>query len=152
MESPRVGPEFFVRAFDGNLISMVAWQDEERFHYTLDGQDTVLALTAEDSESEEPDAVYDYGPYGEQSAETVEDTRAGELNPFGYTGAYQFQDGTVHLSHRFLDTFTHNFTQADPSRQDPPTAAAYPVPPNIRLRRGTVPASLGVSESMCPVI
>jgi len=40
------------------------------------------------------------------------------LNPFGYTGAYQFQDGTVHLGHRFYDTNTLNFTQPDPSRQE----------------------------------
>ncbi|MBR8741660.1 RHS repeat-associated core domain-containing protein [Nocardiopsis sp. MG754419] len=43
---------------------------------------------------------------------------ARELNPFGYTGAYQLQDGTVHLSHRFMDTFTLGFTQPDPSRQE----------------------------------
>lgn len=78
----------------------------------------MLALTAEGSDAESPDAVYEYSPYGEQTSETLEDTRAGELNPFGYTGAYQFQDGTVHLSHRFLDTFTLNFTQPDPSRQE----------------------------------
>ncbi|MBR8745351.1 RHS repeat-associated core domain-containing protein, partial [Nocardiopsis sp. MG754419] len=35
-----------------------------------------------------------------------------------YTGAYQFQDGTVHLSHRFYDTSTLGFTQPDPSRQE----------------------------------
>lgn len=28
------------------------------------------------------------------------------------------EDGTVHLSHRFLDTFTLNFTQPDPSLQE----------------------------------
>ncbi|MFE1100271.1 RHS repeat-associated core domain-containing protein [Nocardiopsis alba] len=78
----------------------------------------MLALTAEGSDAESPDAVYEYSPYGEQTSETLEDTRAGELNPFGYTGAYQFQDGTVHLSHRFLDMFTLNFTQPDPSRQE----------------------------------
>ena len=44
--------------------------------------------------------------------------QAGDLNAFGYTGAYQFLDGTVHLSHRFLDTLTMNFTQPDPSRQE----------------------------------
>lgn len=108
----------FVRDPDGRLISMVSWDEDERFHYTLDHQSTVLALTAEGSDAESPDAVYEYSPYGEQTSETLEDTRAGELNPFGYTGAYQFQDGTVHLSHRFLDTFTLNFTQPDPSRQE----------------------------------
>ncbi|NYH53606.1 RHS repeat-associated protein [Nocardiopsis arvandica] len=41
-----------------------------------------------------------------------------ELGPFGFTGAYQFQDGTVHLNHRFYDTTTLNFTQPDPSRQE----------------------------------
>ena len=108
----------FVRDPSGELISMVAWDGDERFHYTLDHQNTVLALTAEGSEADTPDAVYEYSPYGEQNSDTLENTRAGELNPFGYTGAYQFQDGTVHLSHRFLDTFTLNFTQPDPSRQE----------------------------------
>lgn len=93
----------FVRDPEGELISMVDWEGDERFHYTLDGQNTVLALTAEDSEAESPDAVYDYSPYGEQSSETIEDSRAGELNAFGYTGAYQFLDGTVHQSHRSHD-------------------------------------------------
>ena len=74
--------------------------------------------TAEGSEAEEPDAVYAYSPYGEQDSAILEDTRAGELNPFGYTGANQFQDGTVHLARRFMDTFTLNFTQPDPSRQE----------------------------------
>ncbi|WP_249188551.1 RHS repeat-associated core domain-containing protein [Nocardiopsis sp. MG754419] len=97
---------------------MVDWAEDERFHYTLDGQNTVLVLTAEGSEADAPDAVYEYSPYGEQSSDILEDTRAGELNPFGYTGAYQFQDGTVHLSHRFYDTFTLGFTQPDPSRQE----------------------------------
>lgn len=108
----------FVRDPNGELISMVAWEGDERFHYTLDHQNTVLAVTAEGSEADAPDAVYEYSPYGEQNSDTLEDTRAGELNPFGYTGAYQFQDGIVHLSHRFLDTFTLNFTQPDPSRQE----------------------------------
>ncbi len=108
----------FVRDPNGELISMVAWEGDERFHYTLDHQNTVLALTAEGSEADAPDAVYEYSPYGEQNSDTLEDTRAGELNPFGYTGAYQFQDGTVHLSHRFYDTFTLGFTQPDPSRQE----------------------------------
>ncbi|WP_431873103.1 RHS repeat-associated core domain-containing protein [Nocardiopsis eucommiae] len=108
----------FVRDPNGELISMVAWDGDERFHYTLDHQNTVLALTAEGSEADAPDAVYAYSPYGEQNSDTLEDTRAGELNPFGYTGAYQFQDGTVHLSHRFYDTFTLGFTQPDPSRQE----------------------------------
>ena len=108
----------YVRDPDGQLISMVDWAGDERFHYTLDGQNSVLALTAEGSEAESPDAVYEYSPYGEQSSETVEDSQASELNAFGYTGAYQFLDGTVHLSHRFLDTFTLNFTQPDPSRQE----------------------------------
>ncbi len=108
----------FVRDPDGELISMVAWDGDERFHYTLDHQNTVLALTAEGSDAESPDAVYAYSPYGEQSSDILDGTRAGELNPFGYTGAYQFQDGTVHLSHRFLNTFTLNFTQPDPSRQE----------------------------------
>ena len=132
---------------DGQLISMVDWAGDERFHYTLDGQNTVLALTAEGSEAESPDAVYEYSPYGEQSSETIEDSQASELNAFGYTGAYQFLDGTVHLSHRFLDTFTLNFTQPAPSRQemnnstyatcDPinstdPTGIAAPSSPNSR--------------------
>ncbi|MBQ1083213.1 hypothetical protein KBX21_18655 [Nocardiopsis sp. B62] len=108
----------FVRDPNGELISMVAWDGDERFHYTLDHQNTVLALTAEGSEADVPDAVYEYSPYGEQSSDTLDGTRAGELNPFGYTGAYQFQDGTVHLSHRFYDTFTLGFTQPDPSRQE----------------------------------
>jgi RHS repeat-associated protein len=108
----------FVRDPNGQLISMVAWDGDERFHYTLDHQNTVLALTAEDSEAGTPDAVYEYSPYGEQNTATLDGTRAGELNPFGYTGAYQFQDGTVHLSHRFYDTFTLGFTQPDPSRQE----------------------------------
>jgi RHS repeat-associated protein len=108
----------FVRDPSGQLISMVAWDGDERFHYTLDHQNTVLALTSEGSEADAPDAVYEYSPYGEQTSATLEDTRAGELNPFGYTGAYQFQDGTVHLSHRFYDTFTLGFTQPDPSRQE----------------------------------
>ncbi|MBR8743740.1 hypothetical protein DSY14_18745 [Nocardiopsis sp. MG754419] len=108
----------FVRDPNGELISMVAWEGDERFHYTLDQQNTVLALTAEGSEAESPDAVYEYSPYGEQNSDILEETRAGELNPFGYTGAYQFQDGTVHLSHRFYDTFTLGFTQPDPSRQE----------------------------------
>ncbi|MBE3000738.1 hypothetical protein IDM40_18845 [Nocardiopsis sp. HNM0947] len=108
----------FVRDPEGELISMVDWAEDERFHYTIDGQNTVLALTAEGSEADSPDAVYDYSPYGEQTSETIEDSQAGELNAFGYTGAYQFLDGTVHLSHRFLDTLTMNFTQPDPSRQE----------------------------------
>uniref|UniRef100_UPI000375FE7B RHS repeat-associated core domain-containing protein n=1 Tax=Nocardiopsis ganjiahuensis TaxID=239984 RepID=UPI000375FE7B len=108
----------FVRDPNGELISMVAWEGEERFHYTLDHQNTVLAVTAEGSEADAPDAVYEYSPYGEQNSDTLDGTRAGELNPFGYTGAYQFQDGTVHLSHRFYDTFTLGFTQPDPSRQE----------------------------------
>ena len=108
----------YVRGPDGELISMVSAVGDERYHYTTDHQNTVLAITAEGSEADEPDAVYEYSPYGEQTSETLEGTRAGELNPFGYTGAYQFQDGTVHLSHRFLDTFTLGFTQPDPSRQE----------------------------------
>ncbi len=108
----------FVRDPNGELISMVAWDGNERFHYTTDHQNTVLALTAEGSEAGEPDAVYDYTPYGEQSSETLEGTRAANLNPFGFTGAYQFQDGTTHLGHRFYDTTTLNFTQPDPSRQE----------------------------------
>ncbi|GAB3735616.1 RHS repeat-associated core domain-containing protein [Nocardiopsis nanhaiensis] len=108
----------YVRDPEGELISMVSAGGDERYHYTTDHQNTVLAVTAEDSEAEEPDAVYEYTPYGKQTSETLEDTRAGELNPFGYTGAYQFQDGTVHLSHRFYDTFTLGFTQPDPSRQE----------------------------------
>ncbi|WP_247665966.1 hypothetical protein [Nocardiopsis sp. B62] len=33
----------FVRDPNGQLISMVAWDGDERFHYTLDHQNTVLA-------------------------------------------------------------------------------------------------------------
>ncbi|MFD3684141.1 RHS repeat-associated core domain-containing protein [Nocardiopsis sp. NPDC058631] len=108
----------FVRDPDGQLVSMVAWGGDERFHYTTDQQNTVLAVTAEGSEAEEPDAVYEYSPYGEQTSATLEGSRAADLSPFGYTGAYQFQDGTVHLAHRFYDTTTLNFTQPDPSRQE----------------------------------
>ncbi len=36
--------------------------------------------------------------------------------PFGFTGAYQFQDGTVHLGHCFHGAFTLGFTQPGPSR------------------------------------
>lgn len=108
----------FVRDPEGRLVSMVAWDGDERFHYTLDHQNTVLALTAEGSQAASPDVVYDYSPYGERTSETLEGTEAAALSPFGFTGAYQFQDGTVHLAHRFLDTFTLNFTQPDPSRQE----------------------------------
>jgi RHS repeat-associated protein len=97
---------------------MVAWDGDERFHYTLDQQNTVLALTAEGSEAESPDVVYDYSPYGERTSESLEGTEAAALSPFGFTGAYQFQDGTVHLNHRFHSTFTMGFTQPDPSRQE----------------------------------
>ncbi|WP_223830288.1 RHS repeat-associated core domain-containing protein [Nocardiopsis quinghaiensis] len=108
----------FVRDPEGRLVSMVAWDGNERFHYTTDHQNTVLALTAEGSEAEEPDVVYDYSPYGERTSESLEGTAAAGLSPFGYTGAYQFQDGTVHLNHRFHDTTTPNFTQPAPSRQE----------------------------------
>ncbi|MEU1897056.1 RHS repeat-associated core domain-containing protein [Nocardiopsis dassonvillei] len=108
----------FVRDPDGRLVSMVAWDGDERFHYTLDQQNTVLALTAEGSEAESPDVVYDYSPYGERTSESLEGTEAAALSPFGFTGAYQFQDGTVHLNHRFHSTFTLGFTQPDPSRQE----------------------------------
>lgn len=108
----------YVRDPSGELVSMVAWEGEERFHYTTDHQNTVLALTAEGSEADAPDAVYEYTPFGERTDEIDEDSRAGELNPFGFTGAYQFLDGTTHLGHRFLDSMTLNFTQADPSRQE----------------------------------
>ncbi|CAL9361099.1 hypothetical protein SUDANB67_01843 [Nocardiopsis dassonvillei] len=97
---------------------MVAWDGDERFHYTLDQQNTVLALTSEGSEAESPDVVYDYSPYGERTSESLEGTEAAVLSPFGFTGAYQFQDGTVHLNHRFHSTFTMGFTQPDPSRQE----------------------------------
>jgi RHS repeat-associated protein len=108
----------FVRDPDGRLVSMVAWDGDERFHYTLDHQNTVLALTSEGSEAESPDVVYDYSPYGERTSESLEGTEAAALSPFGFTGAYQFQDGTVHLNHRFHSTFTLGFTQPDPSRQE----------------------------------
>ncbi|MCP3014541.1 hypothetical protein NGM33_14490 [Nocardiopsis dassonvillei] len=108
----------FVRDPDGRLVSMVAWDGDERFHYTLDQQNTVLALTAAGSEAESPDVVYDYSPYGERTSESLEGTEAAALSPFGFTGAYQFQDGTVHLNHRFHSTFTLGFTQPDPSRQE----------------------------------
>ncbi|WP_435110652.1 RHS repeat-associated core domain-containing protein [Nocardiopsis synnemataformans] len=108
----------FVRDPEGRLVSMVAWDGNERFHYTLDQQNTVLALTSEGSEAESPDVVYDYSPYGERSSESLEGTEAAALSPFGFTGAYQFQDGTVHLNHRFHSTFTMGFTQPDPSRQE----------------------------------
>ncbi|WP_047871531.1 RHS repeat-associated core domain-containing protein [Nocardiopsis sp. RV163] len=62
--------------------------------------------------------VYDYSPYGERTSESLEGTEAAALSPFGFTGAYQFQDGTVHLNHRFHSTFTLGFTQPDPSRQE----------------------------------
>ncbi|MEV6819016.1 RHS repeat-associated core domain-containing protein [Nocardiopsis dassonvillei] len=62
--------------------------------------------------------VYDYSPYGERTSESLEGTEAAVLSPFGFTGAYQFQDGTVHLNHRFHSTFTMGFTQPDPSRQE----------------------------------
>ncbi|XKK38831.1 hypothetical protein HFP72_31010 [Nocardiopsis sp. ARC36] len=75
-------------------------------------------LTIEDSEAETPDVVYDYTPYGERTTENLEGTAAAGLSPFGFTGAYQFQDGTVHLNHRFHNTFTLGFTQPDPSRQE----------------------------------
>jgi RHS repeat-associated protein len=48
----------------------------------------------------------------------LEGTEAAVSSPFGFTGAYQFQDGTVHLAHRFHSTFTLGFTQPDPSRQE----------------------------------
>ncbi|WP_047870594.1 RHS repeat-associated core domain-containing protein [Nocardiopsis sp. RV163] len=108
----------FVRDPDGRLVSMVAWDGDERFHYTLDQHNTVLALTSEGSEAESPDVVYDYSPYGERTSESLEGTEAAALSPFGFTGAYQFQDGTVHLNHRFHSTFTLGFTQPDPSRQE----------------------------------
>ncbi|WP_435111752.1 RHS repeat-associated core domain-containing protein [Nocardiopsis synnemataformans] len=108
----------FVRDPEGRLVSMVAWDGNERFHYTLDHQNTVLALTSEGSEAESPDVVYDYSPYGERASESLEGTEAAALSPFGFTGAYQFQDGTVHLNHRFHSTFTLGFTQPDPSRQE----------------------------------
>ncbi|MCK9871004.1 hypothetical protein MRI28_15405 [Nocardiopsis dassonvillei] len=108
----------FVRDPEGRLVSMVAWDGDERFHYTLDQQNTVLALTSEGSEAESPDVVYDYNPYGERTSESLEGTEAAALSPFGFTGAYQFQDGTVHLNHRFHSTFTMGFTQPDPSRQE----------------------------------
>ncbi|WP_436852483.1 RHS repeat-associated core domain-containing protein [Nocardiopsis dassonvillei] len=108
----------FVRDPEGRLVSMVAWDGDERFHYTLDHQNTVLALTSEGSEAESPDVVYDYSPYGERTSESLEGTEAAVLSPFGFTGAYQFQDGTVHLNHRFHSTFTMGFTQPDPSRQE----------------------------------
>jgi RHS repeat-associated protein len=78
----------------------------------------VLALTVEGSEAESPDVVYDYSPYGERSSESLEGTEAAALSPFGFTGTYQFQDGTVHLNHRFHSTFALGFTQPDPSRQE----------------------------------
>ncbi|WP_435110653.1 RHS repeat-associated core domain-containing protein [Nocardiopsis synnemataformans] len=78
----------------------------------------MLALAAEGSEAESPDVVYDYSPYGERTSESLEGTAAAALSPFGFTGAYQFQDGTVHLNHRFHSTFTMGFTQPDPSRQE----------------------------------
>jgi RHS repeat-associated protein len=78
----------------------------------------VLALTVEGSEAESPDVVYDYSPYGERTSESLEGTEAAALSPFGFTGAYQFQDGTVHLNHRFHSTFTLGFTQPDRSRQE----------------------------------
>ncbi|WP_150255390.1 RHS repeat-associated core domain-containing protein [Nocardiopsis deserti] len=108
----------FVRDPEGRLVSMVAWDGDERFHYTLDHQNTVLALTSEGSEAESPDVVYDYSPYGERTSESLEGTEAAALSPFGFTGAYQFQDGMVHLNHRFHSTFTLGFTQPDPSRQE----------------------------------
>ncbi|WDZ93558.1 RHS repeat-associated core domain-containing protein [Nocardiopsis sp. HUAS JQ3] len=108
----------FVRDANGELISMVAWDGEERFHFTTDHQNTVLAITAEGSEAESPDVVYDYTPFGERSMEASDQSGAASLNPFGFTGAYQFQDGTVHLGYRFYDTNTLNFTQPDPSRQE----------------------------------
>ncbi|NYH53607.1 RHS repeat-associated protein [Nocardiopsis arvandica] len=108
----------FVRDPEGRLVSMVAGDGNERFHYTTDHQNTVLALTAEDSEAGSPDVVYDYSPYGERTSESLEGAEAAALSPFGFTGAYQFQDGTVHLNHRFYDTTTLNFTQPDPSRQE----------------------------------
>ncbi|MFD6949166.1 hypothetical protein A6A08_05760 [Nocardiopsis sp. TSRI0078] len=73
----------FVRDPDGKLVSMVAWDGNERFHYTTDHQNTVLALTAEDSEAEEPDVVYDYSPYGERAAESLEGTETASLSPLG---------------------------------------------------------------------
>jgi hypothetical protein len=36
---------------------------------------------------------------------------------FGFTGAYQFQGGAVHLNHCFHSTFMLGFTQPGPSRQ-----------------------------------
>ncbi|WP_082166691.1 RHS repeat-associated core domain-containing protein [Nocardiopsis sp. RV163] len=108
----------FVRDANGELISMVAWDGQERFHFTTDHQNTVLAITAEGSEAESPDVVYDYTPFGERSVDASGQSGAASLNPFGFTGAYQFQDGTVHLGYRFYDTNTLNFTQPDPSRQE----------------------------------
>ncbi|MFF8765115.1 MULTISPECIES: RHS repeat-associated core domain-containing protein [Nocardiopsis] len=61
--------------------------------------------------------VYDYSPYGERTSESLEGTEAAALSPFGFTGAYQFQDGTVHLNHCFHSTFMLGFTQPGPSRQ-----------------------------------
>ncbi|MFE6450525.1 RHS repeat-associated core domain-containing protein [Nocardiopsis dassonvillei] len=55
---------------------------------------------------------------GERTSELLEKGRARQLKPSGFTGAYQFQDGTVHLNHRFHSTFTLGFTQPDPSRQE----------------------------------
>jgi RHS repeat-associated protein len=107
-----------VRCPNGELISMIAWDGNECFYYTTNHQNTVLALAAEGSEAESPDVVYDYSPYGERSAETLEGTEAAVLSPFGFTGAYQFQGGTVHLNHRCHSTFMPGFAQSDSSRQE----------------------------------
>lgn len=40
------------------------------------------------------------------------------FSPFGFSGVYEFRDGTVRLNHRFHSTFTMGFTRPEPSRSE----------------------------------
>ncbi|WP_238581045.1 RHS repeat-associated core domain-containing protein [Streptomonospora alba] len=110
----------YVRDPNGTLISMIDGADDTRYHYTTDHQSSVLSVTQAGSEADAPAVDYDYTPYGQTTTNAAgdADTRAAGLNPFTYTGAYQFQNGTLHLGHRFFSPGINQFTQPDPSRQE----------------------------------
>ena len=106
-----------VRDPEGQLVSLVDADEQERFHAALDQQNSTLALHGDGVTADEADVAYDYEPYG-QSGVTASGERgeeAAQANPFTFIGGYELGNGDQALGHRYLSGSTSQFTQQDPS-------------------------------------
>ncbi len=104
---------YFTRDPSGNLISMRT--GGQSYYYTLDAQGSVLALT--DNTGTNNVATYTYDPYGKLTS--VNGYLAFQ-NPYRYASGYADDTtGLIQFGARYYNPRTGQWTQLDPSGQNP---------------------------------